>query len=225
MLDLVMTIMGTIAFFHNFAAAAVVISIYEGVLLLIAKPYYKKKNLDYDLVSWVESGRNFLLKFSTYAQFNSGFINVICLNEDKEGLITKEKACVALFTHGSNVDPPLVTMCFPARIYMVAKKSLRKVPVFGFAAVKINMIPIDRTNRDNAMQTMKGAEDFMSYRKIGIAMAPEGTRRRKLSDTDDHSKNLMEFKKGPFHLAKNTNTFLAPVILYGANRIMQPGSF
>ena len=111
-LDFVMTIMGTVAFMHNFAAAAVVISIYEGVLLLIVKPYYAKKRLDYNIVSWVESGRNLLLKSSTFMQFNAAFINVVCLNDDKEGIIEKEKPCVCLFTHGSNVDPPLVSNLF-----------------------------------------------------------------------------------------------------------------
>ena len=115
-------------------------------------------------------------------------------------------------------------MCFPARLYFIAKKSLAKVPIFGFAALKCNMIAIDRKSKDDALQTMKETEDFMLYRKTNIAMAPEGTRRRRLSDADDHSKNLMEFKKGPFHLAKNTNTYLAPVISYGLNRVMPPKS-
>lgn len=114
---------------------------------------------------------------------------------------------------------------FPGRLYFIAKESLRKVPIFGWAACKINMIIINRKSTVDAIETMKNVETFMMKHRVNIAISPEGTRRRKMSDVNDHSQNLGEFKKGAFHLAKNTETYLSPVIMYGANRLCPPKSF
>ena len=48
-------------------------------------------------------------------------------------------------------------------------------------------------------------------------MAPEGTRRRKNSDTD--KPNIMKFKKGAFHLAKIAQTEIVPVVIVGSRRL------
>lgn len=87
------------------------------------------------------------------------------------------------------------------------------------------MVTIDRKSHADAMNTMKGVEVVMMERNINIAMAPEGTRRRKSSVRENHKENLLEFKKGPFHLAKNNRRCLVPVCLYGCNRIAPPGTF
>ena len=60
---------------------------------------------------------------------------------------------------------------------------------------------------------------------VNFAIAPEGVRRRKASDADDHGKNLAEFKKGPFHTTKNADCAFVPVCTFGANRLAPPGSF
>ena len=59
---------------------------------------------------------------------------------------------------------------------------------------------------------------------MNIAIAPEGVRRRKASDADDHSNNLADFKKGPFHTTKNADCAFVPVCIFGANRLAPPGS-
>jgi len=71
---------------------------------------------------------------------------------------------------------------------------------------------------------MGNTEKVMMERKVNIAMAMEGTRRRKASIRGDHAANLLPFKKGPFHLAVNNKTCMVPVVLYGCNRIAPPGT-
>jgi 1-acyl-sn-glycerol-3-phosphate acyltransferase len=48
-------------------------------------------------------------------------------------------------------------------------------------------------------------------------MAPEGTRRRKMSEPD--SPNLLPFKKGAFHLAKLAQVEIVPITITGSYRI------
>lgn len=56
-----------------------------------------------------------------------------------------------------------------------------------------------------------------------MALAPEGKRRRKNSDPT--KANLLNFKKGSFHLAKRAQKKLIPVVLTGSWRIGQVGKF
>ncbi len=85
------------------------------------------------------------------------------------------------------------------------------------------MITINRRSHDSALDTMKNVETFMLENRVNIGIAPGGTRRRKMSDPNDHSQNLAEFKKGPFHLAKNTETHIVPFVVYGAGRLLPSG--
>jgi 1-acyl-sn-glycerol-3-phosphate acyltransferase len=50
-----------------------------------------------------------------------------------------------------------------------------------------------------------------------LAMAPEGTRRRKLSDGSEET--IRELKKGPFYVAKDLKADIVPILLEGAHRL------
>ena len=54
-------------------------------------------------------------------------------------------------------------------------------------------------------------------------IAPEGTRRRKMSISEEN--NIQPFKKGPFHFAKKANLPLVPMLFSGGSRLMNVGSF
>lgn len=87
------------------------------------------------------------------------------------------------------------------------------------------MIPINRDNLSSAIDSLNTARDVILNEGHNVAIAVEGTRRRKRSvDHSDYRQNLMEFKKGPFHLAKNSCCTVVPVIVFGANRLCPPKS-
>ena len=81
------------------------------------------------------------------------------------------------------------------------------IPLFSTIINRIQAIPIDRKNRDTAIQSIKRAEDVLKQ-GIHIGILPEGTR------TIDGK--MREFKKGGFHMAINTNTAIIPVGVSGA---------
>ena len=82
-----------------------------------------------------------------------------------------------------------------------------KIPIFSSIINRIQAIPIERKNRDTAIQSIKKAESVLKQ-GIHIGILPEGTR------TIDGK--MREFKKGGFHMAINTNTAIIPVGVLGA---------
>lgn len=80
-------------------------------------------------------------------------------------------------------------------------------PVWGYLVKKYGVIPIIRQKLDNAISSLIQAEEAI---KEGVSMmiAPEGTRTL--------TGELSPFKKGPFHVAKNTGITIVPVGLVGA---------
>ena len=102
------------------------------------------------------------------------------------------------------------------RYTWIAKKELRKIPLFGGAAVAAGIVFIDRDNKKAAFESYKlAAEDVKRGRSVIIC--PEGTRGR-----DYH---LRPFKKGPFVLAIASQSPIIPTLVYGTREIMPKGSF
>jgi 1-acyl-sn-glycerol-3-phosphate acyltransferase len=102
------------------------------------------------------------------------------------------------------------------RYTWIAKKELRRLPLFGRAAEAAGIVFIDRDNRKMAFEAYKvAAEDVKRGRSVIIC--PEGTRGK-----DYH---LRPFKKGPFVLAIAAQTDIVPTLLYGTREIMAKDSF
>ena len=123
-------------------------------------------------------------------------------------------------SHASHIDPVITFDLLGVPTSFIAKKELFKIPIFSQALKHGRVIPIDRTNLANAIESLKIAQKYANNGR-SIVIAPEGTRRRKRSFEDQP--NIFEFKKGPFHLVKNTGLKIVPIIYVGANRLWSPG--
>jgi len=102
------------------------------------------------------------------------------------------------------------------RYTWIAKAELRKLPLFGQAAVAAGIVFIDRDNKKAAFESYKHAADDVK-RGRSVIIHPEGTRGR-----DYH---LRPFKKGPFVLAIASQSPVIPTIVHGTREIMPKGSF
>lgn len=194
----------------------------ERFLQFIIGPIIKiTKNVDYDTTVWAQTFRKHYAALFGRNIFHSCFVKVIVQQEED---ITEHLPIVWGYTHASNFDPFMLVGYLPHRAYFIAKASLKKIPFFGYACGALGMIAVDRKNITQAKSALWGAEDLIRDRGYNIAIAPEGTRRRKASDANDHSLNLAPFKKGPFHTVKNAGCAFVPVCLFGVNRIAPPGS-
>lgn len=129
-----------------------------------------------------------------------------------------ERPCVVMSNHQSYADIPLIYGALPQRIClrMVAKQELFYVPLWGRAMRDSGFIPIVRSDRKRAIESLTIAQEQLA-RGTYIWIAPEGTRSR--------SGELGQLKKGGFILARDTGVPILPVTIVGAQAIMPPAGW
>jgi len=125
-------------------------------------------------------------------------------------------ACIFMANHISNLDPPALLPRMPGRTSAFVKKSLMKVPVFGWGLKLGEFIPVSRDGSvTGAQESVAAARRVLSH-GIHITTFVEGTR--------SPDGRLLPFKKGPFYLAMQTGAPCIPVSIYGTESLMAKGS-
>ena len=112
-----------------------------------------------------------------------------------------------LFNHVSMFDQFMVGAFVPHYITAIGAEEIFKYPVWGQLIKKYGAIPIKRKMLKSALKSLNLVEDAIK-KGTSFIIAPEGTR------TLDGK--LGAFKKGPFHIAKNTGITIVPIALIGA---------
>ena len=113
-----------------------------------------------------------------------------------------------ILNHESLFDHFIFLQFIKHYVTAIAKFEQFKYPLWGNVARRYGVVPIDRSNVNKAIRSLKLVEKEIIDNKISFLIAPEGTR------SEDGS--LGEFKKGAFHIAKNTGISVVPVIINGA---------
>lgn len=98
----------------------------------------------------------------------------------------------------------------PIPLRMVAKRELFRVPLWGSAMLKAEILPLDRSDRKAAIRDLDAAAEKLKG-GLSVWIAPEGTRSRDGA--------IGRFKKGGFMLALKTGTPIVPVGVFGSERI------
>jgi 1-acyl-sn-glycerol-3-phosphate acyltransferase len=121
---------------------------------------------------------------------------------------------VFLANHQSLFDIPALLLAVRGRFRMVAKQSLFRIPVFGWALTAAGFVSVDRGDRTAARQSFAAAEQGL--RSGGsVLLFPEGT--RSTGDT------LLPFKRGGFLLALRTGLPIVPVGIRGTRAVQARG--
>ncbi len=134
--------------------------------------------------------------------------------ENREKLYTGGPV-IFISNHQSMLDILVFFREFRLPFAWMAKASLFKIPLFGWGMAAAGYIPVERGNREKALQSMYRAAEKVRREGQSVIVFPEGTRGH-----DDGS--MLAFKKGGFILAKRAGVVLQPVTIFGANRIMPP---
>ncbi len=129
--------------------------------------------------------------------------------------LDRGQAYVFIANHQSNVDPPLLFAHLGHNVGAIAKKELLKVPFFKQGFPLAHIVPIDRSNRERAIEsTKRGADELRSGHSL---MAfPEGTR--------SIDGLVREFKKGIFFMAVEAGVPIAPVVINDTRLVMRKGA-
>jgi 1-acyl-sn-glycerol-3-phosphate acyltransferase len=132
-------------------------------------------------------------------------------------IIDDSRPQILVANHTSWYDVLALTAFMPGRTVFVAKKELRKVPVFGPGAEACGHIFIDRQDRSSAVESLGAARKRLEEDRPTVIMFPEGTRSR--------DGTLKPFKKGAFVLAIQAGVDIVPVAITGSRNIMRKGSW
>ncbi len=119
----------------------------------------------------------------------------------------KKQPYLSLFNHGSMFDQFMIAAFIPHYITAVGAIEQFRYPIWGTIMRKYGVIPIIRQELKQAMHSLSKAEKGLN-KGISFLISPEGTRTL--------TGELGQFKKGPFHLAKNTGATIVPIGLIGA---------
>ena len=90
--------------------------------------------------------------------------------------IGETSPAILLVKHQSTYETFLMVALMPHPLAFVFKKELLRVPFFGWAMGRLDMIHIDRSQRSQAFQKVAEQGKGLLARGIWIIMFPEGTR-------------------------------------------------
>jgi 1-acyl-sn-glycerol-3-phosphate acyltransferase len=124
------------------------------------------------------------------------------------------RSYVFIANHRSFLDTATLFYYTKRRIGLVAKKELLKVPILGYGMGFCNILAIDRSNRQRAIQTMKAATDRLRA-GVSFGVFAEGTRAR--------PGQLLPFKKGGFYMAVEAGVPIVPVAFKNTDVLMGKG--
>ncbi len=122
------------------------------------------------------------------------------------GASTQDCPVVYMANHQSLFDIPALLAGLPGQNRLLAKRSLFRIPVFGWALLLAGFVPVDRADR------RRGAHDYVAAvdrlrRGASIVVFPEETR--------SSDGRLLPFRRGGFLMAKKLAAPLVPLGIRG----------
>jgi 1-acyl-sn-glycerol-3-phosphate acyltransferase len=178
-----------------------------GLLLLIFCPpvlvlgiLFKKQNWIYWWANW--GARNWL-------RLSGVKVHVVGRQQ-----IDPNQTYVFVANHWSYLDAAPLFAFTGRRMGMIAKKELLNAPILGYGMGFVNVIAIDRSNKDRAVQSLSVATERLRA-GISFGVCPEGTRAK--------PGEMLSFKKGAFHMAAQAGVAIAPIALKNTDKLMGKG--
>ena len=123
--------------------------------------------------------------------------------------------CLFVANHTSSADAPAVVGAIPRRIAILLKKSLFNYPIVGQAFHLAQFVPVERSKRDSAIESVEKAIEAMRAGQ-SFLIYPEGTR--------SPDGRLQDFKKGAVVMAIKAGVPIVPIVCSGAHRVMEKRS-
>jgi len=130
-------------------------------------------------------------------------------------LLEPKQTYVFVSNHRSYLDTAAMFIYTGRRIGLLAKKELLKVPVLGVGMGFVNVMAIDRTNRESAIRTTEAAARRIRS-GVSFAVFVEGTRAK--------PGELLPFKKGAFYMARQAGVPVVPVAIKNSDVLMGKGT-
>jgi len=121
---------------------------------------------------------------------------------------------VIISNHQSHYDILALVAELPLIVRFIAKKELRRIPLFGYAVALTHCIYVDRSDPAMAVKSLQdGIRDLPA--SISMLFFAEGTR--------SPDGKIGPFKKGGFRTARVAGWPILPVVVHGSRKILPKG--
>lgn len=130
-------------------------------------------------------------------------------------LIDPKQRYILVANHYSYFDIPCIFAAIPQPIRFMAKVSLFKIPIFGWALSRAGFIPIDRKNRSTAVKSFDLAGERIRRGNTIVVFPEEGRSRER---------KMRPFQRGAFLLAMKSELPIVPMAIKGTFDVMPAGA-
>jgi len=130
--------------------------------------------------------------------------------------IDSSQSYVVISNHPSTLDIFTHITALPVSIRFLTKTELFRIPILSRVLKILGLPRIDRKNAQMNLSKINESIQRVIDNKNSIMIFPEGTR--------SNQKELLPFKKGAAHVAKQFNLPIIPVVTHNSHNLMIKGS-
>ena len=167
------------------------------------------------LVAWLVNKHDLVYPVALFGARNWLRLSGVQVKVRGLELLDPKQTYVFVSNHRSYLDTAAMFIYTRRRIGLLAKKELLKVPVLGVGMGFVNVMAIDRTNRESAFRTTEAAAKRIQS-GVSFAVFVEGTRAK--------PGELLPFKKGAFYMARQARVPVVPVAIRNSDVLMGKGT-
>ena len=167
------------------------------------------------LASWVAPRTD--LTFRVARAWARGLLWASGVSIERDGPVSAGDGGSVVFmaNHQSLYDIPAMLVTVPTRSCFLAKKSLFRIPVFGWSLAAAGFIPIDREDRSRAREAFELAMSTLGE-GTSVIVFPEETR--------SLDGRIQPFQRGGFLMALKARAAIVPVGIQGTLTVRSRGS-
>lgn len=151
-------------------------------------------------------------KLWAYFMLAVSFVRTEIKNKEK---ISKGTSYIIISNHQSLYDILALVTSLDIQYRWFIKKEVLRIPVFGYALYASRNIFLDRSNTENAIESINKGMNRLP-KGVSVMVFAEGTR--------SPDGQIKEFKKGGFVAATTRNMPILPVTINGSRRVLPKGS-
>jgi 1-acyl-sn-glycerol-3-phosphate acyltransferase len=167
------------------------------------------------IIAWILNKHDLVYPVATFGAKNWLRLSGVKIKVIGLELLDPKQTYVFAANHRSYLDTATLFVYLGRRIGLLAKKELLKVPVLGVGMGFVNVMAIDRTNRESAIRTTEAAARRIQS-GVSFGVFVEGTRAL--------PGELLPFKKGAFYMARQTGVPVVPVAIRYSDELMGKGT-
>jgi 1-acyl-sn-glycerol-3-phosphate acyltransferase len=167
------------------------------------------------LVAWLTRKHDLVYPWALFGARNWLRLSGVIVNVRGNEYLDPNQTYVFISNHRSYLDTATLFVYTGRRLGLLAKKELLNVPILGYGMGFVNVMAIDRSNRERALQTVEAATArIRSGRSFGVFA--EGTRAK--------PGEFLPFKKGAFYMAAQAQVPIVPVAIKNTDHLMGKGT-